>query len=112
MPAAEKRRFAHILLDASGTLEETDAHARALTVYLARLAEEIPLRPAVRDTAMEAALREGPRRGPRGLAPERWLADADGAREDEMIHPARLLDPARNQTRDQAAPPGPHDERG
>jgi len=112
MPAAEKRRFAHILLDASGTLEETDAHARALTVYLARLAEEIPLRPAVRDTAMEAALREGPRRGPRGLAPERWLADADGAGEVEMIRLARLLDPPVTQPWYEAAPPGPEDESG
>jgi hypothetical protein len=56
MPAAEKRRFAHIVFDASGSLEATDAVAVALAAELAALAEHPPARPPVREAAVLAAL--------------------------------------------------------
>jgi dephospho-CoA kinase len=93
MPAAEKRRFAHIVLDASGTLEATDAHADALAGELARLAEEPPPRPPVAEAARDAALASGPPRGPHGLDPSVWMKDVHEAGEVELERLKRRLDP-------------------
>jgi dephospho-CoA kinase len=92
MPAAEKRRFAHLVVDASGGLPETDAHADAVAAELARLAEHPPPRPTFRPDALLAAWAAGPRRGPHGLDPARWVVEvAPGGIEMERLK--RLLVP-------------------
>jgi dephospho-CoA kinase len=93
MPAAEKRRFAHILLDASGSLAETDAHADALATELAARADRPPPRPSWAPEPLLAALALGPREGPRGLDPAALVRDVAGAGAVEMNRLARLLVP-------------------
>jgi dephospho-CoA kinase len=93
MPAAEKRRFAHILFDASGTLEATDAAAAALAAQLASLAEHPPTRPPVPENTVRAALHHGPVYGPRGLDPLRFATGVAAAGGMEMEHLKRLLVP-------------------
>ncbi|PYQ40223.1 MAG: hypothetical protein DMF77_19020 [Acidobacteria bacterium] len=114
MPAAEKRRFAHIVFDASGGLEATDAAAVRLAHELAALAEHAPARPPVRETALVAALHRGPVHGPRGLDPARFATGVAVAGGMEMEGLKRLLVPpfegpwlAAAQT---PAPPGPGPE--
>jgi dephospho-CoA kinase len=92
MPAAEKRRFAHIVFDASGSLDVTDASAVRLAAELAALAEHAPARPPVRETAVLAALRRGPVHGPRGLDPARFATGVAGSGM-EMEQLKRLLVP-------------------
>ena len=93
MPAAEKRRFAHIVFDASGTLETTDAAAAALAAELASLAEHVPSRAAVRENTVRAALHHGPVHGPRGLDPLRFATGVAAAGGMEMEQLKRLLVP-------------------
>ena len=93
MPAAEKRRFAHVIVDASGGRPETDAHADAAAAELARLADHPPPRPPFRPDALLAALAAGPTHGPRGLDPARFVVDVAAAGEIEMNRLARLLVP-------------------
>ena len=93
MPAAEKRRFAHIVFDASGSLEATDAAAQRLAGDLATLAEKAPRRPPVREDAVRAALQHGPASGPRGLDPVRFAASVGAAGSVEMEQVKRLLVP-------------------
>jgi dephospho-CoA kinase len=94
MPAAEKRRFAHIVLDASGTLEATDAAAAALARELAALADHPPPRPSLREASILGALRAGPARGPHGLDPPRWVEEVARAGGVEMEALKRILDPS------------------
>jgi hypothetical protein len=93
MPAVEKRRFAHIVFDASGSLEATDAAAAELAVELAALAEHAPPRPPVREDRVRAALQQGPLLGPRGLDPVRFAAGVAAAGGLEMERLKRLLVP-------------------
>jgi len=93
MPAAEKRRFAHIVFDASGSLDATDASAVRLAAELAALAEHPPVRPPVRETAVLAALRRGPVHGPRGLDPARFATGVAAAGGMEMERLKRFLVP-------------------
>lgn len=93
MPAAEKRRFAHIVFDASGSLEATDAAAAALAAELASMAEHVPSRAAVRENTVRAALHHGPVHGPRGLDPVRFATGVAAAGGVEMEHLKRLLVP-------------------
>jgi dephospho-CoA kinase len=93
MPAGEKRRFAHIVLDASGSLEATDALAVRLAAELAALAEHAPARPPVREASLLGALRAGPAHGPHGLDPARWLVGVARAVGVELEDLKRLLDP-------------------
>jgi len=93
MPAAEKRRFAHIVFDASGSLEATDAAAGSLATELASLAEHAPARPPAREDAVRAALAHGPLLGPRGLDPVRFAAGVAAAGGVEMERIKRLLVP-------------------
>ena len=93
MPAAEKRRFAHVVLDASGTLEETDAAAARLAAELAALAETSSPRPSLREAAVVAALASGPAHGPRGLDPARWATEVGAAGGVEMERLKRALVP-------------------
>jgi dephospho-CoA kinase len=95
MPAGEKRRFAHVVLDASGTLEATDAEAARLVAELAVLAEHAPPRPSLQVPVVVAALRSGPVRGPRGLDPARWATEVGAAGGVEMERlKAALVPPA------------------
>jgi hypothetical protein len=93
MPAAEKRRFAHIVFDASGSLEATDVAAAALASQLAVLAERAPARPPVRETTVRAALQHGPLLGPRGLDPVRFAAAVGAAGGMELERLKGLLVP-------------------
>src|SRR5207253_903077 len=95
MPAAEKRRFAHIVIDASGSLEATDAVAAGLADALRALAEDEPPRPGRADTerAIAAAVAAGPRQGPAGLDPARWIADVTAAGGPELESLKLRLEP-------------------
>ena len=93
MPAAEKRRFAHIVVDASGTLEATDAAAAALAAELASLAETAPPRPPLSEATALAALHCGPVQGPRGLDPPHLASAVAAAGGMEMERLKRLLVP-------------------
>jgi dephospho-CoA kinase len=93
MPAAEKRRFAHVIVDASGSRPETDAHADAAAAELAGLAEHPPPRPPFRPDALLAALAAGPEHGPRRLDPARFVIDVAAAGAIEMNRLAALLVP-------------------
>jgi len=93
MPVAEKRRFAHIVCDASSSLDVTDASAVRLAAELAALADHAPARPPVRETALVAALRRGPVHGPRGLDPVRLAAGVAAGSGMEMEQLKRLLVP-------------------
>ncbi|HET6900224.1 MAG TPA: dephospho-CoA kinase [Vicinamibacteria bacterium] len=92
MPAAEKRRFAHIVLDASGSLEATDVEARRLAERLLALADPPP-RPAPREATVREVLRQGPEEGPRGLDPVRFATGVGAASGMEMERLKRLLVP-------------------
>ena len=69
MPVEEKRRFGHHVVDASGTLAQTDARADEVVAAIRRLAAR-PAEPAriAADTAI-AMMERGPHEGPRGLTP-------------------------------------------
>lgn len=75
MPAAEKRAFAHLLVDTSGRPEDTDRAAASLADALRRLAQEPrgprPLAPP----EVAALLAAGPGEGPGGLRPLRLLTE-------------------------------------
>ena len=93
MPVREKRRYAHLAVDATGTLEETDGAADALAAELVRLAR-VPRRPAQALLARRlGGLVEGPTAGPRGLRPYALLGDIAAAGGLEMERAARLLMP-------------------
>lgn len=93
MPAAEKRRFAHIVFDASGSLEATDAAAAGLAAELTRRAEHALSRPPVSEGAMRGLLQHGPLLGPRGLDPAQLATGVAAAGGMEMERLKRLLVP-------------------
>jgi dephospho-CoA kinase len=93
MPAADKRRFAHILVGASGSLEATDAAAAELAQGLADLAEHVPPPRVLREGAVVAALSAGPADGPRGLTPARWAVEVGAADGVELDRLKRALAP-------------------
>ena len=93
MPVEEKRRFAHLEVDASAGLAETDRAADALASELQRLARTRPRRVRIPLERSVGAIVAGPRRGPRGLEPARILADVAAAGGLEMERVARLLVP-------------------
>jgi dephospho-CoA kinase len=93
MPVEEKRRFAHLEVDASSSLTETDRAADAVASELRRLARARRPRAAIPLERRLGALVTGPRRGPRGLHRERVLADIAAAGGLEMERVARLLVP-------------------
>jgi dephospho-CoA kinase len=93
MPVDEKRRFAHLVVDASGSLRDTDHAADRLAFELRRLAREPPARVRVPLERRLAAMITGPRRGPRGLERGPVLDDIAAASGLEMERIARLLVP-------------------
>jgi dephospho-CoA kinase len=93
MPIGEKRRFAHVELDTSGTLAETHAAADRLAEELRRLAAERRARVAVPIARAAGVIVNGPARGPRGLDPARLLDAIVEAGGVELERLARLLSP-------------------
>lgn len=91
MPAAEKRGFAHFVIDTSGTVDDTDAQVASLVPRLAALeaAPPVELQPA----RVRACLDLGPPAGPRGLAPHRLVAEYEAAGGFDLARLARVLDP-------------------
>jgi hypothetical protein len=72
MPIGEKRRFAHLDVDSSGSLEETTRRADVLAGVLVTEARG-PRPGGLRPERALGALAHGSRRGPRGLAPRTLL---------------------------------------
>jgi dephospho-CoA kinase len=93
MPIAEKRRFAHLEVDTSGSLSKTDVAADTLAGVL--LTEARSPRPMGRFVAERAlgALVHGGGPGPRGLDARRLLEAATDAGGLEMSALARRLEP-------------------
>jgi dephospho-CoA kinase len=89
----EKLRFAHIVVDTSGTFEETDRAVAAAVRELARSAAERSAPVIVAEEAALECLLGGPAVGPRGLSPVHLLADVAAAGGLEMQGVARRLEP-------------------
>jgi len=109
MPIEEKRRFAHLEVDASGSLEETDHAAERLGFELRRLARAPSPPVTVPLERRLGAMTAGPRRGPRGLDPARVLEDIALAEGLEMERVASLLVPPTDGPWYRAARPDVHD---
>jgi dephospho-CoA kinase len=109
MPTEEKRRYAHIEVDGSSSLAETDRGAEALASELRRLAQVRPPRMAIPLERRVGAMVIGPRRGPRGLDRERVLRDIAAAGGLEMGRVARLLVPPTDRAWYRAAQEGAAD---
>jgi dephospho-CoA kinase len=93
MPLAEKRRFAHFVVDASATVPETDRQVDELAERLRALAAAPPAAVAVPRERALAALLHGPERGPRGLSPAALLDDVAEGGGLEVDRLARRLSP-------------------
>ena len=93
MPAAEKRRFAHALVDSSGSPAETDEAADAVAQALLELAERPRPRVAVDEAGAAAGLAAGDGPGPRGLSAVALLAQALDAGGLELVALGRGLAP-------------------
>jgi dephospho-CoA kinase len=106
MPLDEKRRFAHIEVDASGSLGDTDRAADRLAFELRRLARACPAPVAIPLERRLAAMVTGPRGGPRGLERGRVLHDIAAAGGLELERIARLLVPPADRPWYRAAGPG------
>jgi dephospho-CoA kinase len=93
MPTAEKRRFAHRVLDASGSAADTDREVAALVAELRGLAASppSPVKPSLEQAL--AALAALPEVGPRGLRPQDLLAMLSRTGAPEMPALAAQLDP-------------------
>jgi dephospho-CoA kinase len=93
MPIEEKRRFAHLEVDTSGTLADTERAADALAAQLTGIATNPP--PVVRVALSRAlgSLVGSPEEGPRGLRPTSILSEIVAAGGPEMERLARLLSP-------------------
>ena len=86
MPVAEKRRFAHLELDTSGSPDDTDARADALAATLFALAQT-PVKPRVVPRAALAELLRANARSALDLqAAARFLDDIVEANGIEMFH--------------------------
>jgi len=94
MPVSEKRRFAHLAIDTSGTVAETEAMADRLAGELVAIAARSrrPSIPGLHRTL--GALVHGTGPGPRGLGPATLAAAALQSGGLELGGLARLLRPA------------------
>jgi len=93
MPLAEKRAFAHLEVDTSGSTADTAAAGDALARQLAGLSRGRPGPSGVCVDALVGGLLHGPRTGPRGLFPLDLLAAAAETGGLEMEGLARRLTP-------------------
>ena len=107
MSTAEKRAFAHLEIDTSGSLEETDRAADALAEELRSLARRPCVSTGVSPERLLGGLVRGARDGPRGLSPAVLLAEAAAAGGLEMEALARRLVPAARGPWYRAAEEGP-----
>jgi dephospho-CoA kinase len=87
MPVAEKRLFAHLEVDTSGSIADTDASADLLAGAIETLASRPAHRPTVALPNALGAFIRGPSRGPRGLTP---LDVADAIAEAKGLELAEL----------------------
>jgi dephospho-CoA kinase len=94
MPAAEKRRFAHFVIDNSGTLADTDAQVESVVAALSALAAEPAAPLAIGAERAAAAVGAGPQRGPRGLRPWAVVEELAARGDLDMARMAALADPA------------------
>jgi dephospho-CoA kinase len=93
MPLAEKRRFAHHVIDSSQPLARTDRATDAIAQALRRLAAvPVPAPPLAAERALGAFV-HGPAHGPRGLTPALVLREIVRARGPEMERLAAHLAP-------------------
>jgi dephospho-CoA kinase len=93
MPVAEKRAFAHLVIDSSLPFEETDRQTDEVAARLRALAASPPARVAVPPARALAALVHGPERGPRGITPALLLREMVAAGGLEMQRLAGCLVP-------------------
>jgi len=107
MPAAEKRRFAHTVVDSSGIPAETDEAADALARELLLLAASpAASAPALRAEAVAGALVPGDGPGPRGLDGLSLLEHTLAADGLELVPLAQTLQPRPTSPWYRAARPG------
>jgi hypothetical protein len=95
MALAEKRSFAHLEVDTSGSFDDTDCRADALAEELAEIARRPRAGGAAGLEALLGGLAFGPDEGPRSLAPAALLtaaAEAGGLEMEGLA--ARLCPPA------------------
>ena len=93
MPVEEKRRYAHLLVDSTGTLAQTEAQAdRAADELLALAARPEPRVPLRRESVL-GVLASGGLGGPRGLGAAGLLGGALQAGGIELVRLARRLAP-------------------
>jgi dephospho-CoA kinase len=95
MPLAEKRRFGHFVVDASGRVADTDAAGDRLAADLRRLVPRAEASP-VPEARAAACLRHGPASGPRGLHPVALAQEIAEAGELQMARVAQRLAPPAN----------------
>ena len=93
MPLAEKRAFAHLEVDTTDSLDDTDRQTDALAEELARIARGPRSVARAGVEALLGGLAHGPDEGPRGLAPAALLAAAADAGGLEMERLAGRLRP-------------------
>jgi hypothetical protein len=96
MPVAQKRLFAHVAIDSSGALADTERAADAAFETLSQARRGLDGRAGARETLLPrllGGLVHGPRVGPRGLAPESLLQAAAVHGELELEALAARLDP-------------------
>jgi dephospho-CoA kinase len=109
MPAAEKRRFAHVVVDTARSFAETDAQVAEVAGALQALSRPAPLRLPV--PRARGALLRGPDEGARGLAPLRLLSVLAEEGPDLARLSRQLRPPAEGPWYEAAAPaeagPGP-----
>jgi dephospho-CoA kinase len=111
MPIAEKRAFAHLEVDTSGSVADTDRAADALASAIVDLAATRVEPSAIGADALVGGVLHGPRSGPRGLTPLALLEAAAEAGGLEMETLARRLAPPATRpwyrTAEEAAPGAP-----
>jgi len=110
MPAPEKKRFGHFVIDNSGALPEADAQVDALIAALRSLAAHPPRRSRVPVDRAATAVAAGPRRGPRGLDPWAVLEEMAASGALDLARMAALLDPPHDAPWYLAASAGPGGE--
>ena len=106
MPIAEKRAFAHLEVDTSGSFADTDQQVQALIDRLRALAPGLPRPAPVPLERAAGCLLLGPAEGPRGLRPADVLGEIADRREPEMERLAGLLLPPAEHPWYRAARPG------
>jgi dephospho-CoA kinase len=89
----EKLHFAHVVVDTSGSFEETDRAVAVAVLELGRSAAERGAPVIVNGQAAAGCLLGGPPSGPRGLDPLRLLSHVAATGGLEMQRVALLLDP-------------------